>query len=94
MGIRYGGRQKGTPNKATTELAQRFRRFVEDAKAVKRMREEYQAGTLHPMLVKLFFEYAYGKPKETVDVPQLSALTEALAKKVVHELHPGPGKTA
>lgn len=68
MGVRLGGRQKGTPNKATTELAARFRAFVEDPKAVERMRREYRAGNLNPMLVKLFFEYAYGKPKEQVEL--------------------------
>lgn len=57
------------------------------------MRTEYREGKLHPMLVKLFFEYAYGKAKQTIDVPQLDNLSEALARKVVHELHPGPSRT-
>lgn len=31
---------------------------------------------------------------ETLDVPGLSDMAAALARKVVDEIHPGPGKTA
>jgi hypothetical protein len=40
----------------------------------------------------LLFHYAYGKPKETVDLPQLAGIADALTRKVIHELHPGPTK--
>lgn len=41
-------------------------------------------------ILKFKLERLAGKAPQTVDVPQLGAMAEALARKVVHELHPGP----
>ena len=43
--------------------------------------------------LQLWAFYRHGKPKDTVDVPQLADIAAALARKVVHELHPGPTKS-
>lgn len=67
MGIRYGGRQKGTPNKATTAFAEACRAFLDDPVAWKRMAKEYRNGTLDPRLVVMLFAYAHGKPKEQIE---------------------------
>ena len=41
-------------------------------------------------ILKFKLERLAGKAPQTVDVPQLGEMAAALAKKVVHELHPGP----
>ena len=49
-------------------------------------------GRLAPMIEAKLLAYAYGEPKQTIDVPQLADIAVQLAKKVVHEIHPGPTK--
>ena len=51
------------------------------------------SGKLAPAIEAKLLAYAYGEPKQTVDVLGLSDLTAALARKVVDELHPGPTKS-
>ena len=69
-GLKRGGsrgRPKGVPNKASAEIREAARRLLED--------EAYQRG-LSVRLIKgraphmetLLYHYAYGKPKETMDL--------------------------
>lgn len=61
------GRKKGVPNKATREVRQLARRLVEDREYQANVRQRLragEAGALEPLL----WHYAYGKPKEVVDL--------------------------
>ncbi len=42
----------------------------------------------------LLHHYGYGKPKDTLDLPQFQAMADALAKKNIDEFHPGPTRGA
>ncbi|MCA1560548.1 MAG: hypothetical protein LC804_09880 [Acidobacteria bacterium] len=61
-----GGRQKGTPNKATAEAREVCSKIINDpvyrANLVRRANE----GTLSPAMEALIWHYSYGKPKEMV----------------------------
>jgi hypothetical protein len=62
-----GGRKKGTPNKATVEVSELARRLVENPAYMQSLRRRLRngkAGALEPIL----WYYAYGKPKEQVDL--------------------------
>ena len=86
-----GGRPKGVPNKATREIKETARRLVEDPVYVAALAARLIRGKAPRMEVLLHY-YAYGKPTETVDVKGLTDIAAALAKKVIHESHPGPTK--
>ena len=88
-----GGRPKGVPNKATREIKASARALVEDPVYVESLRRRLPAGKA-PHMETLLFHYAYGKPRDTVDTPGLTSAIEALSRKVIHELHPGPSKAA
>lgn len=62
-----GGRQKGTPNKATVEIREIARALVEDPAYVASLRERLIAGEA-PHMETLLHHYAYGKPPERVEV--------------------------
>jgi len=59
-----------------TELA-KF--LVEDPIYLLDLQEKLRAGTLHPMLQTLLWNYAYGKPKERVEVKHAAVV------KIIHE---------
>lgn len=79
-GKKTGGRTAGTPNKATVEIKDATRAFLEDPMGKAKLLEQYQAGTLNPTVLALFYHYAYGKPKDTL------ALERAVPVMVVDEL--------
>ncbi len=61
------GRPRGAPNKATREVRALARRLVEDREyqaGVRRRLRAGEAGALEPLL----WHYAYGKPKEAVEL--------------------------
>jgi hypothetical protein len=79
-----GGRQKGTPNKATREIREAARSLLEDKPyldALKTRLKEGTAGAVEPLL----YHYAYGKPKETIEhnLP--------MAPVIIDMLQPGEG---
>lgn len=67
-GKKTGGRQKGTVNKATAEVQKLCRRMVENSKYLTGIRKRLREGDLHPGVETMLWHYAYGKPKETVEV--------------------------
>lgn len=81
-GLKRGGpgRKAGVPNKAAREFKDAARALVEDPVYVAELRRRLVAGKA-PHMEPLLFHYAYGKPRETVDV---TASVTAIAK-VVHE---------
>jgi len=87
------GRPKGSVNKATKEIRE-LAQALFDQEYWARTRQRIISGHIAPAIESKLLAYAYGEPKQTLDVPQLGDITALLAKKVIHELHPGPGKTS
>ena len=70
-----GGRQTGTPNKATVEIKEFARSILEDPLYQKRLRGRVSQGKATQIEV-LLFHYAYGKPKEHFSVERGPTLEE------------------
>ena len=66
QGRKTGGRQSGTPNKATSEIRAAARSLVDDPEYRSSLRSRLISVKAGPVEVLLFY-YAYGKPKETVE---------------------------
>lgn len=68
-GLRRGGpgRPKGIPNKANREIRDIARRLLEDPGYLKALKARLLSGKA-PTLEPLLYHYAYGKPKESVEV--------------------------
>jgi hypothetical protein len=62
------GRTKGTPNKVTQEVREVARQLVEGRDYRAALQAKLDAGKLHPAVETMLWHYAYGKPKETVQV--------------------------
>ncbi len=80
------GRPAGIPNKATQAIRQAAKAFVEDQQGQRKMLQQYRSGRLHPAIVTLLHHYAYGKPKETIDI------NTPMRALVVDLLLPGEGR--
>ena len=91
VGLRRNGRPKGAQNKVTKEI-RALSAALFDEKYWRRTKIRLNKGTLPPQIEVKLLAYAYGEPKQTLDVPQLAGF-EVWARKVVHELHPGPTTT-
>lgn len=68
------GRPKGALNKNTVEVQTFAREFLSDPKGVQSYRQQYQDGKLPPAVWQLLMHYAYGKPKDTLEVQTPVAL--------------------
>src|SRR5690348_11807102 len=64
-GKKTGGRQKGTPNKATAEVKEFARQCLEDPAYQKALKVRLKEGEA-PQIEALLYHYAYGKPRETI----------------------------
>lgn len=62
-----GGRQKGTPNKATIEAKRACAEIVDDPAYRKKLMSRARAGKLPPAVECMLWHYAKGKPKEIVE---------------------------
>ena len=80
---KLGGRKKGTPNKATTELKAIFREILEDPKGIEKLRQQFRAGLLPPQTFTLMCYYVMGKPTDTLAIEKLPPIL------VVDELDEG-----
>jgi hypothetical protein len=56
------------PNKVTREVRDAARKLVEDERYRAKLGERLESGKLAPAMETMLWHYAYGKPKETVDV--------------------------
>jgi hypothetical protein len=62
------GRPKGVQNKATREIKEAAKSLVERPEYVASLQQRIDEGKA-PHMETLLFHYAYGKPKDTVEVP-------------------------
>ena len=62
-----GGRRKGTPNEATREIKEASRQILERPAYLKSLQKRLDDGKA-PHMETLLHHYAYGKPKETMDI--------------------------
>ena len=70
-GLKRGGspgRPKGVPNKATKEVKELARRLVLEPEYQQKLRHRLLKGTLPPAVESLLWHYAFGKPKDTLDL--------------------------
>lgn len=67
-GLRRGGpgRPKGVPNKATRDVQEAARAFLNNPKGLAALQQQYEEGKLPPAVWQLYMHYAYGKPKDTI----------------------------
>ena len=82
-GLKRGGspgRPKGVPNKATKEVKELARRLVLEPEYQQKLRQRLLKGTLPPAVESMLWFYAFGKPKDTVEV--------SVARKVINILPP------
>ena len=80
-GRKTGGRRKGTPNKVTAEAQAVCAGIVDDPTYRTKLVARAKAGELAPAIEAMLWHYAYGKPKEQVEV---SGALETVSR-VVHE---------
>lgn len=81
-GAKTGGRRKGTPNKATEDIKSFARRILEDPTYRLRVLTDARAGTLHSTIEARLYDYAYGRPKETVSLEASDSLAAVLERTV------------
>ncbi len=65
--LKRSGRPKGVPNRASTDVRIRARALVEDPVYVLGLKKRILDGKSVPLEIMLH-HYAYGKPRETVEV--------------------------
>lgn len=65
--LKRSGRQKGVPNRASTDVRVRARALVEDPVYVLGIKRRMLEGKSVPLEIMLH-HYAYGKPRESVAV--------------------------
>lgn len=67
-GDKRAGRPKGLLNKATTEVREWARAIFNDPIVQASTLQKAQDGTLAPAIYNELLHYAYGKPKDTVEL--------------------------
>ena len=70
-GLKRGGspgRPRGVPNRSTTEVKEACEKLVNDPAYRVRLQQRLLAGDLPPAMESLIWFYAFGKPKEQLEV--------------------------
>ena len=69
---KLGGRKAGTPNKRTLDLKEFFRGLLTDPIILQKWKDELHSskplGRSNFKLIELAYAYAWGKPKEKIDL--------------------------
>ena len=67
-GRKTGGRRKGTPNKVTVEARAVCAAILDDPTYRTNLTVRARAGTLAPAVEAMLWHYAFGKPRDSLDV--------------------------
>ena len=62
------GRPRGSQNKATVDVRALAQGLVDDLEYRKRLKDRLLSGKMAPALETLLWHYAYGKPRDTLDI--------------------------
>ena len=74
------GRPKGVPNLATQQIKTVARTLVSDPIGLATLQDQYRKGQLPPPVLCMLFHYAFGKPKERIELDaKLETLTFVIA---------------
>ena len=77
------GRPAGTPNRASKEVRAFCQRLIADAEYRRTLETRLRAGTLPPQLESLIWNYAFGRPPQSLDVhrhgPSLAEIIAGVA---------------
>lgn len=73
------GRTKGIPNKATTQIKELAQKILNTPAYLANLQKRVESGKAHPAIESMLHHYAYGKPKEVVQVEGSESLAEILA---------------
>lgn len=92
-GKKTGGRRPGTPNKVTAEIRAAAQKLF-DADYFAELKQRIRRGKAAPAVECRMLAYAFGEPPQTLETPGMDNLATLLARKVIHECHPGPTKGA
>ena len=76
-----GGRQRGTPNKATVEVKEVCATIVEDPRYRARLLARARAGELPAAVECMLWYYRFGKPRERFEADVGESLYELLGGK-------------
>ena len=76
------GRPKGALNKATRDVKALCTELLESPTYVRNFRTRLNAGKLAPVVEALVWHYAYGKPKEQIELEAGGTLAEILAGRL------------
>ena len=94
-GRKTGGRRKGTPNKVTAEARAVCAAILDDPTYRTNLTARARAGTLAPAVEAMLWHYAFGKPRDSLDVTVGPAgdLSELSMEDLLHPL-PASGRMA
>ena len=85
-GRKTGGRRKGTPNKVTAEVRVVCAAILDDPTYRTNLTARARAGTLAPAVEAMLWHYAFGKPRESLEVTMGPAgdLSELSTEDLLH----------
>jgi hypothetical protein len=66
-GRKTGGRQRGTPNRATADVREACTALVDDPEYRRGLAQRLKSGRLAPALECMLWHYAKGKPREFIE---------------------------
>ena len=87
-GRKTGGRRKGTPNKVTAEARAVCAAILDDPTYRTNLTRRARAGTLAPAVEAMLWHYAFGKPRNSLDVTVGPAgdLSELSTEDLLHRV--------
>ena len=87
-GRKTGGRRKGTPNKVTAEARGVCAAILDDPTYRTNLTRRARAGTLAPAVEAMLWHYAFGKPKDSLNVTIGPAgdLSELSTEELLHRV--------
>jgi hypothetical protein len=82
-GDRRAGRPKGRLNETTIEVRQLARELIEDSEYRANLRARLITGECSPPVETMLWHYAYGKPKESIELTGKDAVTNIFIRGVM-----------